>query len=238
MNARTLSLLGLVALAGCRVPNDASIRLHGMCYPPTPTAGGVCAYKDTCESLFLGGVSADVASGSLDGPLVWPMQVDNQRANNADRSGGVDTATAWVEGYKIGYAVAGVPAVTSIPDVEVSISRHPVDAEGSTVVIAPVVPASVGTLLYGLMADGDLLEFQAELKAFGHYADGTKFETGPFQVRGHLGRNVFDVPFNDPITGESAVCKALDPTKPIYAGSCPQALQSGTINCIAAPAAP
>ena len=234
MNARILAAVaGLAALAGCTVPNDASVRVFGMCYPPDPTETGVCAYPTSCSALFLGNVEGDVASDSIDGPLIWPVQVDNQRITNANDSGSRDTATAWIEGYKIHYSVSGLAAVRSIPDVDVSISRHPVKVGGSTVVIAPVVPASVGTLLFGLMADGELLNFEAELKAYGHYGDGESFETGPFKIVGRLGRNNIAQPVNS-ATG-SPFCSALDASKPMYVASCPQARQTSVMLCIAAP---
>jgi hypothetical protein len=149
MNARLLAIAGLAALAGCTVPNDASVRVLGMCFPPEPTDAGTCAYAATCSSLWLGGIEGDVASTNIDGPLIWPIQVDNQRANNADRSGGVDTAIAWIEGYRISYTTSGLPGIPAIPSVDVAISRHPVLPAGSTVVIAPVVPASIGAILAG-----------------------------------------------------------------------------------------
>lgn len=225
MNARLLAIAGLVALAGCSVPNDASVRIYGMCYPPEPTDAGVCAYAATCGSLFLGGVAGDVSSTSIYGPLVWPIQVDNQRPSNKDRAGGVETATARIEGYRVSYTTSGLSTIRSIPSVDVAISGHSVLPAGSTVVIAPVVPASVGTLLFGLMGDGAVLDFKAELKAFGHYGDGSKFETGAFQVVGKLGKRAIPVP-----TSANA---CPDPTKPVYVGSCPQALQTSVVHCIA-----
>jgi hypothetical protein len=235
MNARILAAVaGFAALAGCTVPNDASVRVFGMCYPPDPNESGVCAYPTSCASLFLGNVEGDVASDSIDGPLIWPVQVDNQRSANPNSSGSLDTAMAWIEGYRIHYAFSPLAGVKSIPDVDVPISRHPVRAAGSTVVIAPVVPAAVGTYLYGNMADSDLLNFEAELKAYGHYGDGDKFETGPFKIVGRLGRNNIPQPVNSGTSGSPA-CAGLDPSKPIYVASCPQSRQSSVMLCIAAP---
>lgn len=232
MNARFLALAAALAvLAGCQVPNDASVRIYGMCYPPTPSESGLCSYPSACGSLLLGEVEADVASTSLDGPLVWPVQVDNLRTSTANTSGARDTAIAWIEGYSIHYTFKGVAAVRNIPDVRVSISRSPVNPSGSSVVIAPVIPASVGTILDGLMADTDLLDFQAELKAFGHYGDGSTFETGAFQIIGRLGRNNFQVPVNAADGSGAPICQVLDPTKPIYVASCPQARQTSVIRC-------
>jgi hypothetical protein len=232
MNARFHALVAALALlAGCRVPNDASVRIYGMCYPPAPTATGLCSYPSACGSLLLGEVEADVASNSLDGPLIWPVQVDNQRATTENTSGARDTAIAWIEGYSIHYTFKGVAAVRNIPDVKVGISRSPVLPGGKSVVLAPVIPASVGTVLNGLMTDTDQLDFQAELKAFGHYGDGAAFETGPFQIIGKLGRNSFPPPVNAADGSGSPVCQGLDPTKPVYVASCPQERQTSVIAC-------
>lgn len=220
MNSRTIAILAALAAAGC-VPNDASVRLFALCFPPTPSESGGCSYPATCGSLLLGGLEFDVSSTASDGPLIWPIQVDNQRTSNADRSGGTETAIAWIEGYRISYT----SAVVSIPDVDIGISRHPVNPGGSSVVIAPVVPRNVGTLLSELAPAGKSA-ITAELKAYGKYGDGSSFETGPFQVQ---------------VTACKGACTNLlpvcpDPTKPVYVGSCPQAQQTSVDLCIAATA--
>ena len=226
MNARLLALVAAAGLAGCTVDNDASVRVYGMCFPPEPTDTGLCAYDPTCGTLWLGSVVADVASSSAYGPLVWPMQVDNLRPSNADRAGGVETAIAWIEGYKVSYSTWGLSAVPTIPSADVAISRHPVQPEGSTVVIVPVVPAAVGTVLYDAMGDLDILDFKATIRAYGHYADGSRFETGEFQVVGKLTKNAIPAP--------TSANTCFDPTKPVYVGTCPQPLQSGVFRCISA----
>jgi hypothetical protein len=234
MNARPLALAaGLAALAACTVPNDASVRVLGMCYPPDPTAGGLCSYPTKCTSFLLGGVEGDVASDAIDGPLIWPVQLDNQRTTTENTSGARDTATAHIEGFKIHYSFSGLAAVRGVPDVDVAISDQPILAGGSAVAIAPVIPAAVGTFLYGQMADLDTVNFEAELKAHGRYGDGTTFETGPFKVVGRLGRNTIPAPFNTSAAG-SPVCAAMDATKPVYVASCPQPRQTSTIRCVSA----
>jgi len=65
---------------------------------------------------------------------------------------------------------------------------------------------------------------RAELKAYGHYGDGSRFETGPFQVVGKLGRNVFPVP-----TGANS---CFDPKSPVYVASCPQPRQTSVVHCV------
>jgi hypothetical protein len=240
MNARLLLLLaGATALGGC-IDNDASVRLHAMCFPPTPTDAGLCVYPAACDSIELGVLEADVTSLSTDGPLIWPIQVDNQRPSNADRSGAVDTAIAWIEGYKIKYTVSAVAAPISIPELDVPISRHPVLPVGTTVVIAPIVPAVLGAQLAGVLpATG--ADLKAELRAYGHYGDGSSFETGSFQIIAKLLNGVLVAPSNDLTTttssGEvvhtSSFCTLHDPSKPVYVGSCPQPLQTSVVNCIA-----
>jgi hypothetical protein len=223
MNARAIATLALLAAAaaGC-VPNDATVRIYGLCFPPTPTDVGACTYASTCDSLILGGLEFDTASAAPDGPLIWPVQIDNQRAANADRAGGIDTAIAWVEGYKISYDSAA-----GIPDVDIGISRSPINQGSSSVVIAPVIPRSVGTFLSSSPA-GEM-PIVAHLKAYGRYGDGSTFETGPFKIV---------VTATTCLGGicASSVPVCSDPTKPVVLGSCPQPFQTSVTACTAAAA--
>ena len=159
-------------------------------------------------------------------PLVWPVQVRNQMPEDDDRAGGVNSKDAWIESYTISYSSAQV----SIPTVTTRISNHPVLAGGTTVVIAPVVPVNVATYLAGL-ATGPW-EVTAELVAKGHLADGSSFETGPFNVVFTACNGCLRPPGDyDPAVTTPQTCTA---ELPVYVGSCPQEGQTSVPLCVAA----
>ena len=184
MNIRTLAALLVLAAAGCTVDNNASVRIANTCAPPEPGTGGGCTYSATCDTVWMGNLWVDTRYTSpspdpSDGTLEWPFEFENQRGSNLDREGGTDTATAFVTGYKIHYVLLSGPAGTNIPDVRVEDSSRTVKPGGSTVIMIPVIPRSVATLLGG----GALLAtVRAEIRATGAYADGQAFETGPYSV--------------------------------------------------------
>lgn len=229
MNARTLTILAALAAAaaGC-VPNDASIRVFGLCTPPTPNDVGGCLYPNACETLALGRLEADVASTNIDGPLIWPVQIDNQRASNADRAGGVETAYANIHGYKIRYGSADL---LPPPDQDAAAlpGEQTVDPSGSTVVLIPVINRAAGTLLAQRVAGGARPELSAEIRVYGEYGDGSSFETGPFTVQATLCNGCIPDADLDPTT----YCK--DDTLPVFVGACPQERQRNVPLCKAAP---
>jgi hypothetical protein len=213
MTARltVIACLAAAALTGC-IDNDASVRLFGLCFPPTPTTAG-CAYPATCDSLLLGDLTVDL--GFTGGTFVLPVQVDNQRPSNAARDGGTETATAWIEEYKVTYATSnGAVADITFP----APARHPVEAAGSTVVVVPFVPAIRGGDMLALIPAGGVLDVSAELRARGHYGDETSFETGPFKI-------TFTV--TDGTYGGFA---CADPTQS-FLGACPQEGQTAVYAC-------
>lgn len=230
MNLRALALLAALAAAGSGcIANDASVRLYGLCFPPTPTAGGLCAYPAACASLVLGRLEADVASEAVDGPLIWPLQVNNARPSNSDRSGGTETAWAVVKGFKITISTA----TASLPVLDVPISSHPINPGGGTaVLLVPLIPRAAATTLSGAISGTDILDVTIEIKAYGSYGDGQHFETGDFKVEASLN----DGGFPDPAVTPGIACG--DPANPTYLGSCPQARQSSVVACGPAPAAP
>ena len=182
MNVRTLAALLLLAAAGCTVDNNASVRIANTCTPPEPAASG-CTYSATCDSVWMSNLWVDPSYVSpspdpRDGTLEWPFEVQNQRESNNDRAGGTNTATAFITGYKIHYVVLTGPAGLTIPDVRVDDSSRTVEPGGSTVIMVPVIPRSVATLLRGAL----LATVRAEIRATGAYADGQEFETGPYSV--------------------------------------------------------
>jgi hypothetical protein len=226
MNARLIAALSLAVAtaAGC-VPNDASVRVFGLCSLPDN-----CVFPAKCDAIFIGKIKFDPVPGTtsrgepVDGSLVWPVQFDNQLEPNNDATAGrVDTHTAWIESYLISYTTS----VASIGDVEIPISSHPVPPSGNSVGIIPIVPASVSTFLTTVTGPADLA---AEVKAKGRFADGTAFETGPFTVVVEIAPN------EQSIEGSDANCRALtnDPTA-VYVGACPQPGQTAAFSCAAGP---
>jgi hypothetical protein len=227
MNARLIAALSLAAVAatGC-VPNDASVRIHGLCSIPD-----TCLFPPECEAIWIGKIRFDPFPGTtsrgepVDGSLVWPVQFDNQLEPNNDATAGrVDTHTAWIESYVISYSTS----VASLADVEIPISSHPVPPAGASTGIIPIVPASVSAFLTSAVTG--LADLTAEVKAKGRYADGSSFETGPFTV-------VVEISPNDlSLEGSDAHCQDLtgSPTS-TYAGACPQPGQTAQFFCSGGP---
>jgi hypothetical protein len=214
MNTRTLLVLLLAAATGC-VDNNASVRLSAACFPPTPNDDGSCSYPAKCDSVMMGNLWVDTTYTLTGGTLYWPFQADNLRPNNGTRDGGTNTATAFITGYKISYTSSSV----SLPDVTLDDTTRTVEAQGSTVLSIPVIPASVATLLAGNIDPLFTAELRAEIRATGHYADGQTIETGPFSV-------VVNV-----VNGFGAGGSCPDPASPVLIGVCPQPGQSGVSLC-------
>lgn len=229
MNARLLTILAALAAAaaGC-VPNDASVRIFGMCTPPTPSATGGCLYSPKCDTMALGQLVSDVASTSFDGPLIWPVQIDNQRPSNKDRDGGVETAYARVKGFKIKYGSATVLA----PSQDVALQPGPatIPPGGSTVLLVPVITKAAGVFLSGQVAGATTADVTAEVKVYGTYGDGSSFETEGFPVQATI--------CNGCIPDSSILNYCPDAAKPVLVGVCPQERQSAVVLCEAAAAAP
>lgn len=230
MNARTLTILAALAAAaaGC-VPNDASVRMFGLCSPPDPSDNGGCLYPAACEALALGRLLSDVASTSANGPLVWPVQIDNQRPSNAGRAGGVETAYANIHGYRIRYGSATL--VVPEQDAPAIPAEHTIDPGGSAVVLVPIVTRAAGTVLAGQVGLGTV-DISAEVRAYGQYGDGSSFETGPLTVQATLCNGCI------PAYSTSPTTYCSDPANPVLVGVCPQQRQSAVVLCTAPPAAP
>jgi hypothetical protein len=211
MNARIVAALLLAAATGC-IDNNASLRLSAACFPPTPNTDGSCSYPTKCESVMMGNLTVDPAFNATGGTLYWPFQADNQRPNNGDRYGATNTATAFITGFKISYTSTNV----SIPDVTLDDTTRAVESESSTVLSIPVVPPSVANLL--TTVPGGFAEVRAEIRATGHYGDGTTIETGPFSV-------VISVDVNG---WTPATC--VDPLA-VVVGYCPQPGQTSIPLC-------
>jgi hypothetical protein len=214
MNARTLIALLLAAVAaGCTVDNDASVRFAAACFPPVPNDDGSCSYPSTCDSVMLDNLWVDPSWAPTGGTLVWPFQVDNLRPDNSSLvDGRTNTATAFITGFRIAYASSAV----SLPEAIIEYSTRTIEPESSQVLSIPVVPLSVATQLTAI--PGGFGTLRAEIRATGHYADGTSIETGPFSV--------VVVVQNGGWTGGTCT----DPTQTVR-GYCPQDGQTGLPLC-------
>jgi hypothetical protein len=211
MNTRILAALLLAAATGC-IDNFASVRLSAACFPPTPNDDGSCSYPSTCESVMMGNLWVDTTFTATGGTLYWPFQADNQRPPNDAREGAVNTATAFITGFKISYYSDAV----SIPDAVLDDTTRTVEPESSNVLSIPVIPPSVATLL--AVNPALLAQVRAEIRATGHYGDDSGFETGAFSV-------VVDVQ-----NGAWLGVTCAKPTE-IPLGYCPQPGQSGVLLC-------
>jgi hypothetical protein len=215
MNARTLIALLLAASAAGCADHNGAVRISQACFPPTPNDDGSCSYPSAaCDAVWMANPWVNATYVPTQGTLEWPLQIDNLRPNNAAREGGVNTATAFVTGYKISFTSASA----TIPDVSFDTSQRTVEAAGSTVLSVPVIPPGVATLLAAIPAATVAL-VRAEVRAIGHFADATTFETAPFamvvEVRNNLGSGV----------------GCFDPALPTLVGVCPQPGQSAIGLC-------
>jgi hypothetical protein len=217
MNTRTLLVLLLAAAAGC-VDNNASVRLSAVCAPPSD---GSCAWGGTCGTVWMSNLWVDAGYSStpatlLDGTLYWPFQADNQRPDNSVRDGGTNTATAFITGFNIDYSSSSMalPSVKNLLD-----TTRTIAPTGSTVLMIPVIPASVSSLLNPIAVGNILTEVRADIRALGHYGDGSTFETGPFSV-------VVEV-----INGAGSGVSCSDPTLTNVVSVCPKAGQSNVSFC-------
>jgi len=213
MNARALiALLLAAAAAGCTVDNNASVRIAAACFPPTPNDDGSCSYPSTCDSVMLDNLWVDPSWAPTGGTLVWPFQVDNQRPDNSNNDGRTNTATAFITGFKIAYTSSAI----SLPEVTIDYTTRTIESESAQVLSIPVVPLSVATQLTAI--PGGFGTMRAEIRATGHYGDGTSIETGPFSV--------VVVVQNGGWTGGSCT----DATQSVV-GYCPQEGQTGLPLC-------
>jgi hypothetical protein len=212
MNARTLIALLLAATAAGCVGNYAPVVISTSCFPPTPTDNGLCSYPATCDSVWLGNFAVDAAFTPVGGtPLVWPLQLENQRSDNGAREGGTNTASAYVTGFKLKFGAAGA----GIPEVSVAWNTQLIQPSGSTVMVVPVVPAAARAAFAALPNPS---EVHVDIRATGHYGDGSSFETAAYKTVVDVLNGGYLVP----------ICPTATPT---YVGSCPQEGQSSVPLC-------
>ncbi len=216
MTARLLFVAALAAaLAGCADHHD-SVRLYAACSSPTPAASG-CTYASTCDAVLIGGLEVDLAiTGNT---FYMPVQADNLRPSNADRPGGTETATAWVDRYAIHYDLGAIgSASATVPGG----ASQPIPPSGSTVLMIPVMDATIGAAIAGALTTTDPVLTGIEITAKGHYGDGSSFEAGPFQLHVSV--------CND---GTATSC-AFIPACAVgtFPAGCPQLGQSGSATCL------
>lgn len=173
------ALACLVAgLAGCSRTSRDSVVLSALCFPPTPDTNGLCAFSSgTCSQVLANGhLFVDLAV-SPGGTLEYPIQIDNLRVDNSDTSTGrTNSNTAFVEQFDMRYVSTGL----SIPAASVN-AAHTVPTSGSTVAVVTLIPSSVAAALAPALPAGGA-EALIEVKARGHYADGSDFDTAEFPV--------------------------------------------------------
>lgn len=158
MNSRILAAPALALLLGaCTVDNNASLAWGPICFPSDD-----CTFESTCGAQYIGPYLVDPANGLLE----LFVQVNNQRADNADETtGNVNTATAYIREYEIEFLGGGL-TTTAIP------VAFTVPASGTAVVWLPV-PFPTG------MANAQVT---ARVKAKGVYGDEREFETAALEI--------------------------------------------------------
>jgi hypothetical protein len=171
MRTRTALLLPLLALAACRVDNNGSVRVEGICSPPTDPSS--CSFSSTCSAQYIGPNTVDVSFGTS----LWTViQVNNLLPDNTNiTSNKTNTNDAYVQEYAVQYD--GV----TLPDSSGPILGSAVVPAGGSTVIS-VLPLNVASTA-GLVGSGQVpSEFIAKVKLKGVLGDTTKFETAEFQV--------------------------------------------------------
>jgi hypothetical protein len=213
MRTRLLVLLLSAAAIACTVENDASIRVTAICTEPKPAANGACVYPAKCDTLQMELWGDLLAVNQVFAPVQW----NNNLPDNSDvASGLLNTNVARVESYRISYAAAGV----SLPDVEVPIIADAVGTGASQVNEVSIVPPAIAQLLLPTVAAAPV-QVLVYIRAKGHLAGGSSFETAPLRTPLSLAA----------VAAYSAyvpVCK--DATQ--FAVPCPQFGQSDNWACI------
>jgi hypothetical protein len=187
MKTRLSLLVPLLALAGCRAENNASVYMAAICAPPDDASN--CTFAATCTAQYIGDNFVDLQRTNF----LWTfIEVHNQTPNNDGLANSrTNTNDAFVQEYEIEYEGLPVPTATgSIP------GSARVPADGTAVISVRPVPESTGNALRASIAgpDGifgtadDLLqgaavaEGIAKVRLKGVYADTTSFKTGIFQI--------------------------------------------------------
>jgi hypothetical protein len=189
MKTRAIVLaLAAAGLISCRVNNNVSIEPFGVCAPQddaTKCVGsGKCDAWLTGQAHFypvLGFKSLTPVPTPISNELVFFMEFKNQLPDNTDLSAGrPNTNDAYIEQYELSFAGGGF----TIPDVTISTTAPPVPAGGTATPFVTFIPAETSQIISLQMAGAGLTEVLVDVnvKALGHYANGSKFETGGFKL--------------------------------------------------------
>jgi hypothetical protein len=179
---RTLIVPALAALAfaGCTVSNHGSVQITQMCATPTPTAEGCSFTPGECEEINADGfLEVDLA---LNGnTLLYPLQIDNQRADPSDTDIGrtANANDAYVERLDMRYEGSGVRLSASSPQ------SATVPAGGSTALVAVLIPSTAGAELASQLPTTETTVI-IHVKAHGRYGDDTQFDTAEYVVPVHV----------------------------------------------------
>ncbi|GEJ55633.1 hypothetical protein [Anaeromyxobacter diazotrophicus] len=181
MIRRTLPLLAALGLAagvaGCGRDNRGSVAMTAMCFPSTPdSTTGACSLQATCTAVLANG-ALWVNLGTTGGTLEYPIQIDNERPNNADvPSGRTNTAYAIIERFDMKYQATGFTLPSAFASQTVT-----VPASGTTVAEVQLIPAATGVALAAVLPAGPT-DVLVEVSAHGRYGDDSPFDTAPYQV--------------------------------------------------------
>lgn len=201
-----LSALAAASLAGCMVQDDSTVKIGNLCAPTDD-----CTFADTCDAIAMDGrLAVDLLTTG--NTLEFPIQIDNQLPDNADVvNGRVNTNDARIERLELRYQASGF----AIPRV-VSNETHVVPAEGSTVIMAHLIPPAAGAALRAALPAGPV-EVMIFMKAVGQYGSGHEFETGEY-------------PISVDVTQQGFVQGCADPAQTITL-ACPQLGQTAAVVC-------
>lgn len=169
MKTRLAALLTVLALTACKADNNASVRIDGMCAPPT--SAKPCTFAATCGAFYLGDVAIDA---SLTNRLWLAVQVSNLQPANGDAgTNRTNTNDASVREYEVEFP--GLGTVTApLPG-----GGH-VPAAGTAVLAIPVVNEAITA--GGVFPTAGYTDFVTKVRLKGVFADTTSFTTGDFQV--------------------------------------------------------
>lgn len=216
---RLLVLLAL-ATAGC-VDYKVPVNFANVCAAPDDAQA--CAFAATCDAVLASArpVVITQRAGSIGGgvnALFLPLQLDNQMADNGNvESGQVNTHDAIIESYDFTYE--GQFPATKVTNY---FANGRVPAEGSTVVVVPVIPQASLAEIQTLMAAAAVTEASVVVTvvAKGKLLDNSDWKTGEYRIA----VDVIDAVCADP----QLQCK---PTDVVY--QCPNFCQTSSVKCVA-----
>jgi hypothetical protein len=180
MKTRYLPLLVLLAAGapGC-IKNNMSVEPAGLC--AFPDDASKCILPAKCDVIL---TNRDVfvytrnSLGINNALLLW-LQYFNQLPNNADASAGrVNSNDATLEAYELTFDAPGL----LIASRKIEHLNQLIPAEGATAAQVHVVPAETMLELETAMTNAALATvlMNVHIRATGHYANGSSFETGEF----------------------------------------------------------